>query len=176
MYETHWTGLSRPSWEREMDPQFSRQQVLLCCAGTPNQHRQTTACIVRCALGLHKGSFLVLTATRVLAPSYSCVPHADWLRHYSTTVLPNRVHFWYKPGDGLWWLGKIIARTTTDGEYFVRVLDDPGPIKLPLSPNHYTTPTGGIEGSRCLQLRRGRSIASEIQSNANGPRDADVAS
>ena len=42
MYETHWTGLSRPSWEREMDLQLSRQQILLFYwAGTPNQHRQT---------------------------------------------------------------------------------------------------------------------------------------
>ena len=41
MYETHWTGLSRSSWEREMDRQLSRQQILLYWAGTPNQHRQT---------------------------------------------------------------------------------------------------------------------------------------
>ena len=41
MYETHWTGLSRPSWEREMDLQLSRQQILLCLAGAPNRQRQT---------------------------------------------------------------------------------------------------------------------------------------
>ena len=29
------------------------------------------------------------------------------------------------------------ARSSTDGEYLVRFLDDPGPIKLPLSPAHY---------------------------------------
>ena len=29
MDETHWTGLYRPSWEREVELQFSRQQILL---------------------------------------------------------------------------------------------------------------------------------------------------
>ena len=41
MYETHWKGLLRPSWEREMDLQHSRKQILLYWAGTPDQHRQT---------------------------------------------------------------------------------------------------------------------------------------
>ena len=27
MYETHWLGLSRPSWEREMDLQLSRHEI-----------------------------------------------------------------------------------------------------------------------------------------------------
>ena len=54
----------------------------------------------------------------------SC-PQTDWLRHYSTTFLPNGDHFLYKADDGLWWVGKISARTTTEGEYLVRFLDDP---------------------------------------------------
>ena len=41
MYETHWTALSRPSWEWEMDLQLSRLASLRNWAGTPNQHRQT---------------------------------------------------------------------------------------------------------------------------------------
>ena len=28
MYETHWMGLSRPSWKREMDLQLSRHDIL----------------------------------------------------------------------------------------------------------------------------------------------------
>ena len=39
MYETHWTGLSRPFWEREMGLQLSRHDILRYWAGTPNQHR-----------------------------------------------------------------------------------------------------------------------------------------
>ena len=71
---------------------------------------------------------------RFLAPGYACAPRAEWLRCYRETVLPKGAHLWYKCDDGLWWLGKISASTTEDGVYLVRFLDDPGPIKLPLSP------------------------------------------
>ena len=36
MYETHWTGLCEPSWEREMDLQLFRHEILRYWAGTPN--------------------------------------------------------------------------------------------------------------------------------------------
>ena len=89
---------------------------------------------------------------RFLALDYACVPRAEWLRRYRDTVLPKGAHFWYKGNDGLWWLGKISASTNADGVYLVRFLDDPGPIKLPLPPARYTTSTGGVRGSWCLQV------------------------
>ena len=39
MYETHWTGLSRPSWKREIDLELSHHEILRYWAGTPNQYR-----------------------------------------------------------------------------------------------------------------------------------------
>ena len=51
---------------------------------------------------------------RFLAPGYTCVPRAEWLRRYHDTVLPKRAHYWYKGDDGLWWLGQISASTTED--------------------------------------------------------------
>ena len=87
-----------------------------------------------------------------LAPGYACVSRADWLRRYHDTVLPEGAHFWYKGDDRLWWLGKIRSSTTEDKVYLVRFLDDPGPIKLPLPPACYTTSTGAVRGSWCLQV------------------------
>ena len=165
MYETHWTGLSRPSWEREMDLQLSRQQILLYWAVTPNQHRQTNCLHRQMRIGAAQRALSRANGERFLAPVYGFVPLADWLRHGSTTVSPNGAHFWYKADDGLRWLGKISARTSIDGDYLARFLDDLGPIKLPLPPAHYTTSTRGIQGSWCLQLRRNRSVARVIQSN-----------
>ena len=81
----------------------------------------------------------------LLAPGYACVPRTEWLRRYRDTVLPKGAHFWYKGDDGLWWLGKISASTTEDRVYLVRFLDDPGTIKLPLSPAHYTPQRGPCE-------------------------------
>ena len=158
-----------------MGLQLSRQQILLYWAGTPNQHRQTNRLHRQMRIGASQRELSCANGERFLAPSYGCVPRAGWLRHYSTTVLPIEAHFWYKADDGLWGLGKISARTSIDEEYLVRFLDDPGPIKLPLSPAHYTTSTGGVQGSWCLRLRRGRSVARGIQSNVDESRGADVA-
>ena len=175
MSETHWIGLSRPSWERKIDLQLSRQQILLYGAGTPNQHRQTNRLYRQMRIGAAQRDFSRVNGERFLAPGYGCVPRANWLRHHSTTVLLNGAHFRYKADDDLWWLGKISARTSTAGEYLVRFLDDPGPIKLPLSPAHYTTSSGRVQGSWCLQLHRDRSVARGIQSNVDESRGADVA-
>ena len=148
-----------------MDLQLLQQQILLYRAGTPNQHRQTNRLLCRqMHIGAARRELSRANGERFLAPGYGCVPCIDLLRHYSTTVLPNRARFSYKDDDGLWWLGKISARTSTDGEYLVRFRDDPGPIKLPLSPAHYTTSRGGIQGSWCRQPRRGRSVARGISS------------
>ena len=89
---------------------------------------------------------------RVLAPGYACAPRAEWLRCYRDTVLPKGAQFWYKKDDRLWWLGKISASTTDDGVYLARILDDPGPIELPLFPARYTTSAGAVRGSWCLQV------------------------
>ena len=37
LYQTHWVGLSEPSWEREMDLQLSRTHIVRYWAGTPDQ-------------------------------------------------------------------------------------------------------------------------------------------
>ena len=174
MYETHWTGLSRPSWEREMDLQLSRHAILRYWEGTPNRHRQTNRLYRRMRIGAAQRELSRNNGQRFLAPGYGCVSHADWLRRYCNTVLPNGAHFWYKGDDGLWWLGKISATTPTDGVYLVRFLDDPGPIKLPLSPARHTTSTRAVRGSWCLQIHLASAFAQGVQRNAHESRGAAV--
>ena len=41
MHETHWTGLSGPSWEGEMYLQVFRHEILRYWVGTPIQHLLT---------------------------------------------------------------------------------------------------------------------------------------
>ena len=69
MYGTHWTGLSRPSWEREMDLQLSRHAILRYWAGSPIQHRQPTVCTAGCELVLLNGKFLGVTASASCRPA-----------------------------------------------------------------------------------------------------------
>lgn len=61
---------------------------------------------------MHNMSFIGVTASVFWLSGYSCVQRGDGLRRYSTTVLPNGVHVWYK--------GIMSASTTTDGAYYVR--------------------------------------------------------
>ena len=77
MYETHWLGLSRPSWEREKDLQRSGRETLCYWAGTPNQHRQTNRLYRRMRIGAVQRELSRSNGERFLAPGYSCVPRAE---------------------------------------------------------------------------------------------------
>ena len=123
LYETHWVGLSEPSWEREMDLHLSRFHILRYWAGTPDQHRQTNRFYRRMRIGAAERELSENNGERFLAPGYARVPRAEWLRHYHDTVLPKGARVWYKGDDGLWWLEKVSASTTEDGVYLVRFLD-----------------------------------------------------
>ena len=123
---------------------------------------------------MHNGFFSRSNGERFLAPGYGCVPRTEWLGRYSTTVFPNGARFWYKGDDGLWWLGKISASTTTDGVYLERFLDDQGPIKLPLAPARYTASTGAVRGSWCPQAHLASAFARGVQHNVDEARDAAV--
>ena len=129
-----------------------------------------------CALARHSVSFSRNNVERFSVPGYACVPRAEWLRRYRDTVLPKGAHFWYKGDDGLWWLGKITASTTEDGVYLVRLLDDPGPFKLPLPPARYMNSTGAVRGSWCLQVHEASAYPRGIQRNVDESRGAAVVS
>ena len=60
---------------------------------------------------------------------------------------------------------KISASTTEDGVYMTRILDDSGPIKLPLFPARYTTSAGAIRGSRCLQVHVASAFSRGVYGN-----------
>ena len=97
MYETHWTGLSRPSWEREMDVQLSRHARLHCRAGTPNQHRHTKRLYRRMKIGEAQREFLRVTASGCSHPAMAayCTPTGFADTVYCNTVLPNGARVWY---------------------------------------------------------------------------------
>ena len=108
-----------------------------------------------------------------LAPGYSLVPRTLWLRRFSSSPLPAGAHLWYKARDGLWWLGKVAPRASTDtsstDSYIVRFLDDPGPIKIALLPSLYTTSRSATQGSWCLQRHQAGGLARGVLRNANAP-------
>ena len=141
IYKTHRTGLSEPSWEREMGFHLSRSHILPCWVGTPDQHRQTNHLYRRMRIEAAQRELSCNNGERFLAPGYAYDPRADWLCRYHDKVLPKGAHVWNKGDDGVWWLGKFSASTTEDKAYLVRFMDDSGPIKLPLPPACYMTST-----------------------------------
>ena len=93
------------------------------------------------------------------------------VQHYG---VPNGAHFWCKGNGGLWWFGKISASTTTDGVYLVRFLDDPGPIKLTRPAVRYTTSTGAVRGSWCLEVHLASAFAPGVRRNVDESQGAAV--
>ena len=91
-------------------------------------------------------------------------------------MLPKGAHVWYKGYDGLWWLGKLTARTTVNGVYLARILGDPGLIKLPLFLARYTTSAGAVRGSWRLQVHIASAFTRGVQRNVDDSRDEAVIS
>ena len=71
LYKTHCVGLSKPSWEQEIDLQLSRAHILRCWAGTPDQHRQTNRQYRRMRVGAAQRELSRNNGERFLAPGYA---------------------------------------------------------------------------------------------------------
>ena len=158
-----------------MDLQHSRQHILHYWASTPLQHQQQNRLYRRIRVGAAQRELSRDQGARFVSPGYSLVTHQYWTRRFSTTVLPVGTHFWNKARDHHWWLGKISAHTTTAAQYIVRFLDDPGPVKLKLSPSRYTAAIGADRDSRCLHIRQGRPHQQGIVRNVDESRGVELA-
>ena len=64
--------------------------------------------------------------------------------------------------------------TSTPGQYAVRFLDNPGPVKLALSSVRYTTALRAVCGSWCLRVHQGSSLVRGIVSDVKEFRGAEI--
>ena len=121
------------------------------------------------ALPQQRGTFSLL-------PGYACVPRAEWLRRYHDMVLAKGAHVWYKGDDGLWWLEKsaqVQPRTTYIWSDFWTTR---GRSNFLFPPARYTTSTGAVRGSWCLQVHIASAFPRGMQRNVDESRGAAVAS
>ena len=150
MYKTHWTGLFRPLWEREMDlptAPTSADFALLGWHSEPTP-RQTNRLYRQMRIGAAQRELSRANGQRFLAPGYGRVPRADWLRHCSTTRCPPMGPIvGTKPMTACGGWGKSALEQPPTGNIWYVFLDHQGPIKVPLSPAHYRTSTGSVRGS-----------------------------
>ena len=179
LYETRWTGLLSPSWEREMDLPDFRSHILRYWSGTPTQHDQTNRPYRQMRIGAARRKLWWSRCETFLAPGYGLVPRTLWLQHFSSSPLPSWAHIWYKARNGLLRLANIAHHALSDASssntYIVRFLDDPGPIKIDLSPSSYTTSRDAIYGSWCLQRHQAEGLARGVLRNPDAPRGAHIA-
>ncbi|CAB1106230.1 unnamed protein product [Ectocarpus sp. CCAP 1310/34] len=105
LYQTHWVGLTTPSWEGESDLDQFRRRIILNWSREACQSKQGN-CTYRVArtraaqreLARNRGE-------RFLPPGADLVLNVTWLRRFSTSPLPVGARLWYKARDGLWWTG-----------------------------------------------------------------------
>ena len=134
--------------------------------GTPNQHRQTNRLKRRMQIGdtqrelfgkrfSHMDTAAFLAQNGLAATALRCFPTEPTFGARATTVCGG--------------LGRSARPRPRRGilKYLVRFLDDPGPIKLPLPPARYTTSTGAVRGSWCLQVHLASAFARGVQRNVD---------
>lgn len=60
-------------------------------------------------------------------------------------------HIWFKKDDNRLWMGILHEVGSTDRPFVVRLLDNPGPVKVTLQPTPYSTDRTAARMSWCLQ-------------------------
>ena len=168
MYEIHWKGLTRVTWEREIDLRHFRRQILLYWVGDTAQHRPLNRRYRSMRKGAAARELAREHSARFVVAGYRLVSRAQYLLSFRRKRLPKGAFFWYKAQDSLWWLGKIHAPVpdSNDG-YYIRFLDDPGPLRIILDDAYYTEAPSARRGSWCLQRHDTGNIDDAILRNAD---------
>ena len=162
----------RPSWEREIDLRHSRRAILLYWAGTPSQSVQGNKKFRSMRKGAAARELSRQQSARFIVEGYGLVDKVTWKAKFVDAQSMIRAHFWYKDSQGRWWLGKIQSiDSTRAGSFFVRFLDDPGPIKIILRDDHYTVDENARRGSWCLQRHLRSAVRTGVNRNVDTSRD-----
>ena len=93
-----------------------------------------------------------------MAKGYDLVSREQFLRTFSDPGRLKGAHVWYKSKDSRWWLGVIHTVGSDHEPSVVRFFDDPGPVKIVLRPDLYSTDAAAARSSWCLQRRKSGGI------------------
>ena len=156
LYETHWKGILRPTWERELDLQAFRPIILAYWASSPDHRQPNTRQYQQLRTNAAAREIARAKGERCLPGAYHLVTTDVYRNRFAADPLPTGASVWYHSFDGSWWLGKIKQTSDTPGRYIIRFLDNPGPVLIDLPPTAYNTALHAPCGSWCLQTH-GRS-------------------
>lgn len=130
---------------------FFRREILLCWVGDAVQQRPLDK---RCG-SMRKGAAARELARELFArfviAGYSLLSPSQYLNSFRSRRLPKGAYVWYTAMDSRWWVGKgHWVDPAADNAYFIRFLNDPGPLKIRLD-NYYAEVPTDRRGSWCLQ-------------------------
>ena len=151
LYETHWKGILRPTWERELNLQAFRHLILAYWANGPDHHQPNTRQYQQLRINAAAREIARAKGERHLPGSYRLVTNDVYRARFLSAPLPIGASIWYHSFDGARWLGKIKQPSNVLGRSVVRFLDNPGPALLDLPESAYDTVLHAPCGSWCLQ-------------------------
>ena len=120
LYETHWNGILRPTWERELDLQAFRHLILPYWANGPNHHQPNTRQYQQLRINAAARELARANGERHLPGSYRLVTTDVYRARFLSAPLPIGASIWFHSFDGSWWLGKIKQPSDALGRYVVR--------------------------------------------------------
>ena len=151
LYETHWDGLLRPTWERELYLQAFRYRILTYWAAGPAQLQPHTRQHQQLRINAAARDIVRTKGERHLPGSYRLVSDDVCRARFMSDPLHVGASIWYYSFDGSWWLGKVGQPLNDRGRYVIRFLDNPGPALITLPGSAYNTALHTPCGSWCLQ-------------------------
>ena len=149
LYETHWNGILRPTWEREMDLQTFRHLILAYWANGLDHHQPNTRQYQQ--LNAAAREIARANGERHLPGSYHLVTKDVYRTRFLSAPLPIGASISYHSLDDSWWLGKIKQPSNVLGRYVVRFLHNPDSALIDLPESAYNTALHAPCGSWCLQ-------------------------
>ena len=149
LYETHWNGILRPTWERELDLQAFRHLILAYWANGPD-HQPNTRQYQQLRINAAARENARAKGERHLPDSYRLVTNDVYRTRFLSAPLPIEASIWFHSFDGSWWLGKIKQASNVLGRYVVRFLDNSGPALIDLPESAYNSALRAPCGSWCL--------------------------
>ena len=88
LYETHWNGILRPTWEREMDLQAFRHLILAYWADGPDHHQPNTRQYQQLRNSAAAREIARANGERHLPGSYRLVPNDVYRTRFLSAPLP----------------------------------------------------------------------------------------
>ena len=172
LYETHWCDFPHPTWERESALQQFRRHILLYWAGSPLTHTAHNRRYRQMRKHSAQRELHRTQGLRFVHNGYTLVSFEQFDSTFSEGPLPKGAYFWYRADDHSWWLGKIAGIDTERSDvYIVRFLDDPGPARVTLRTDLYSTHPSAPPASWCLQTHRHSPLTRGVFRNVDNSSD-----